>query len=104
MLTREIILQILDQEKPFLRDTFGVEKIALFGSYAQTTADETSDIDLMVQLTRPLGFEFMQLADYLENKLGKTVDLVTFDSLQRNQQNPRRAHIARQITRTMVYV
>ena len=104
MITRETILHILNKEKSFLRTRYGVEKIALFGSFAQNTADETSDIDLLVQLSRPLGFEFVQLADYLESKLGRSVDLVTFDSLKRGELNPRRAHIARNITGTLVYV
>ena len=104
MITREKILHILDQEKPFLREKYGVEKIALFGSFARNLADETSDVDLVVHLSRPLGFEFVQLADYLESKLGSSVDLITYNSLKRGELNPRRAHIARDITRTLVYV
>ena len=104
MMTRDKILHILDREKPFLREKYGIERIALFGSFAQNIADETSDIDLVVHLSRPLGFEFVQLADYLESKLGRSVDLVTYNSLKRGELNPRRAHIARDITRMLVYV
>ncbi|MEW5870784.1 MAG: nucleotidyltransferase family protein [Chloroflexota bacterium] len=104
MITREVILRILDQEKPTLRQKYGVERIALFGSFAQGLADENSDIDLVVHLSRPLGFEFVQLGDYLESKLGRGVDLVTYNSLKRGELNPRRAHIARSIAGTLVYV
>jgi uncharacterized protein len=103
-MTREMILLILQKELPFLRATYGVEKIALFGSFALASAGENSDIDLLVKLSRPLGFEFIQLADYLEEKLGRKVDLITLDSLERNASNPRRAHIAENITRSLIYV
>lgn len=104
MTTQEIILQTLAKELPNLRQRYGVEKIALFGSFANATADETSDIDLLIEFSRPLGFKFMQLADYLESLLGRKVDLVTFDSLKRGSLHPRRAHIAENIVRTLIYV
>jgi len=103
-ITRESILLTLERELPFLRAKYGVEKIALFGSFAQASANESSDIDLLVKLAKPLGFEFMQLADYLEDVLERKVDLITFDSLERSASNPRRAHIAKNISRSMIYV
>ena len=101
---RERVLTILKGEMTYLRQEYGVERLALFGSFAQGKADENSDIDLLVQLSRPLGFKFIQLASYLENKLDKKVDLVTFESLQRSALHPRHAHIAEDITRTLIYV
>jgi hypothetical protein len=98
------ILRILRAELPNLRREYGVESIALFGSYVSGNPDETSDIDLVVRLTRPLGFKFFRLAAYLEKVLGRPVDLVTMDSLELNASNPRRAHIAAGIKRTMIYV
>jgi predicted nucleotidyltransferase len=101
---REQVLTILEAEKSYLRQEFGVERLALFGSFAQAKADKNSDIDLLVQLSWPLGFKFNHLAVYLENKLGRKVDLVTFGSLERGALNPRHAHIAEDVTRTLIYV
>ena len=101
---REAILSLLKAELPYLYEQYGVKRLALFGSYAQTRAHRSSDIDLLVQLERPLGFQFFHLAEYLEAKLGKKVDLITFESLERGAANPRRAHIAENINHTLVYV
>lgn len=51
--------------------------MALFGSYADGTATEDSDVDIMVEFNRPVGFEFIDLSIELENLLQKPVDLVT---------------------------
>ena len=103
-MNREKILTILEGELPYLRQEYGVERLALFGSFAQAKADENSDVDLLVQLSKPLGFKFIQLAVHLENKLGRKVDLVTFGSLERGALHTRRAHIAEAITRILIYV
>lgn len=76
----EIIKQKISAEKKYLRDTFGVEEIGVFGSYAHGEATPTSDVDVIVLLNQrvPVGvFEFIDLQLYLEKKLGKRVDLVT---------------------------
>lgn len=51
--------------------------MALFGSYADGTATDNSDIDIMVEFDQPVGFEFVDLSVELENLLQKRVDLVT---------------------------
>lgn len=98
------ILQTLRRELPYLREKYGVERIAIFGSHAEGTSTEESDVDVLVRLSKPLGLEFVNLAYYLEEVLGKKVDLTTFDTLQRNIQNPRYKHIADDIQRTLAYV
>lgn len=50
---------------------------ALFGSYARGEADETSDIDLLVRFSKPIGWRFYGIAEDLQNGLGKKVDLAT---------------------------
>ena len=102
--SREAILRIIKKETPYLRSYYGVERIALYGSYARGDAHEGSDVDLLVSLSKPLGFTFIQLADYLEEKLGRKVDLVTFNTLEAGIADPRRAHIARDIQESLIYV
>ncbi len=103
-LDRIAVLKIIQKEMPILRQRFGVEQIALFGSFACDDASEHSDIDLVVTLARPLGFAFVELADYLEEKLGRKVDLITATTLETGTADPRRAHIAKDIQELLIHV
>jgi predicted nucleotidyltransferase len=102
--TQSSILRVIKKEIPYLHTHFGVERIALCGSFARGEANEESDIDIVVSLSKPLGFAFIQLADYLEEKLGRKVDLVTATTLELGIANPRRAHIAKDIQEALIYV
>jgi len=58
--------------------SFGVASLHLFGSVARGDADESSDIDLLVAFDGPATFDqYMDLKLYLEDLLGRRVDLVT---------------------------
>lgn len=102
--TKQRILQILGGELPYLREKYGVVRLALYGSFAQGTPTAKSDVDLLVELSRPLGLEFVALGDYLEEKLGRKVDLLTSETLSRSLGNPRHRPIARNIERTLTDV
>lgn len=71
------IRQILTDNKDRLFMTYPLTSMALFGSYADGTANEKSDIDIMVEFSRPVGFEFIDLSIELEQLLNKRVDIVT---------------------------
>ena len=101
---KEDVLKILERELPYLREKYGVVKIALFGSFAKGTAKEQSDVDLLVELEEPLGLEFVALADHLESVLGRKVDIATFDCWRRSFANPRYRRIAQDVERSLVYV
>jgi len=58
-----------------------VKKAYLFGSYASGTQREESDIDILVELQSPIGYDFMRLEDMLSNSLQKKVDLQTHQSI-----------------------
>jgi uncharacterized protein len=98
------ILQTIKKEKPYLRERFGVERLALFGSFARGDAEETSDIDIAVTLSKPLGYAFFQLADYLERKLDRKVDLITRTTLEMSINDPRRKHVAKEIEESLIDV
>ena len=100
MLTREKAVKLLQETHPYLAAEFGVSKIGLFGSYAKGQSDETSDVDIIVEFERPIGFRFVELVDYLENLLGRRVDVLTPAGIQ----NIRIKQVARSITRSIVYV
>ncbi|HEX9652228.1 MAG TPA: nucleotidyltransferase family protein [bacterium] len=103
-LSKKQLLQILKKEQPFLQEKYGVVKIAIYGSYAQNKQTQKSDVDILVQLTSPLGLEFVELANHLEKALGRKVDLATFEDLQRTMGNMRRRHIALNIQNSLSYV
>jgi len=100
MLTREKIVNLLREKHPYLAAEFGVSKIGLFGSYIKGQPDEISDIDIVVEFERPLGFRFFELVDYLEELLGRKVDVLTPAGIQ----NIRIERIAKSITESIVYV
>jgi predicted nucleotidyltransferase len=83
MKTKEEILKILSQEMPFLKERYQVLHCGLFGSYAYGQTSPKSDIDILVQFEKPVGFfKFIELEDYLSEKLGIKVDLVTEEALK----------------------
>jgi hypothetical protein len=66
-----------------LRQRYNVSRMGLFGSFARGEADETSDIDVLVEFSKPVDiFEFLSLKEYLELILGRKVDLVTEKALK----------------------
>lgn len=97
MKTKEEILKILGDELPYLREKFNVKSIGLFGSYARGEQKDKSDVDILVEFSKPIGFfKFMELEEYLSKRLGVKVDLVTPDGLK--------PMIKPQIMREVVYV
>lgn len=78
-----ILLQTLRQKNAELTSKFGVKSLLLFGSVARDEATSSSDVDLLVEFDRPVGyFGLFALQDYLEKLLGCSVDLGTPDSLK----------------------
>ena len=68
--------------KPELERRFGVRRIGVFGSVARGEEDADSDVDILVELEGPIGWELVDLQDRLEEVLGRRVDLVTVGALR----------------------
>jgi uncharacterized protein len=100
MLTREVITERLRDSYPHLAAEFGVQRIGLFGSFAKGTTNEASDIDVVVEFQRPIGLQFVELVEYLEQLLGRKVDVLTPAGLQAI----RVKDVARRISESVVYV
>jgi predicted nucleotidyltransferase len=62
--------------KPWLASE-GISRVRLFGSHARDQARPDSDVDLIVELSRPLGLRMFTLQDEISEKLGLKVELVT---------------------------
>jgi predicted nucleotidyltransferase len=81
-MSRDELLKLLGAHYPEL-ERFGVESLAVFGSVAKGELRPDSDIDILVEFKGPPGFDqFMDLKFYLEDLLGRRVDLVTPDALK----------------------
>jgi hypothetical protein len=75
----ETIKKKIASQKDYLHKTYGVQEIGVFGSFARGDNDENSDVDISIELnhTVPVGlFGFARMQFYLEDLLGKKVDLV----------------------------
>ncbi len=83
MKTLEEIQTILTLHKDTLRKRFGVRRLSIFGSYARKEPVPQSDVDILVELEHPIGWEIVDLHDYLEKILGLKVDLVTVGAFKR---------------------
>lgn len=103
-LSCEDIISILKKELPRLKDEYGVERIVLYGSFAKGAQKKKSDIDILVDIKKPIGLEFVSLADRLEEILGRKVDLATYAHFKASFHNPRYKPIAEDIAKSMIYV
>lgn len=71
------IRTILGEHKQELRERFAVRHIGIFGSYVRRDETSVSDVDILVEFDRPIGWEIVDLHDYLEGLIGIKVDLTT---------------------------
>ena len=100
MSEKERLAAILKKHFPALAARYGVKRIGLFGAVVRGEAREDSDVDLLVEFERPLGFRFFELVDELERLLGRKVDILTPAGLQ----GIRVPQVAQEIKETIEYV
>ena len=97
MKTLPEIERILRDQKPILREKFKVREIGIFGSVVRGEQKETSDLDLLVEFEEPIGLiKYVNLQNYLSDKVGWRVDLVMKSGLK-----PR---ISRHVLKEVIYV
>jgi uncharacterized protein len=91
------IKELLQKIKPELVNKYHVKSIGLFGSIVRDDFSNTkSDTDIIVDFSRPIGIEFIDLADYLEFLIKRKVDLVSRNGIKQN--------FYKEIEREIVYV
>jgi len=88
MLTKDEILSKLRELKPTLNKEFAVKEIGLFGSFSDGSYTSESDIDLLVEFEKPIGWKFFSLEIYLEKKFGRKIDLGTKNALKDQIKEP----------------
>jgi predicted nucleotidyltransferase len=82
MKTQNEIRQTIMRLKPELSKRFFVSKIGLFGSVTRGDFSAQNDIDLVVDFDKPVGIEFVDLADFLEEQLQRRVDLLSLKGIK----------------------
>ena len=81
-MTREELLIKLRELKPWLEEQ-GIVNVRLFGSYARDEAGPDSDVDLLVDLAKPMGWDFFGIEQALSDHLGRKVEMGTETSMHR---------------------
>jgi len=82
MISKAILLSKLMELKPELLKEYAVKEIGLFGSFSDDSFTDDSDIDIIVELERPIGWKFFTLEIYLGKIFGRKIDLVTKGALK----------------------
>lgn len=83
MVTGNSILNKLRELKPILYKEYAVKEIGLFGSFSDGSYTEESDIDILIELEKPIGWKFFSLEMYLEKVFNRKIDLVTKNALKK---------------------
>ncbi len=79
----EKIKEILFQQKSILEKKYAIKKIGVFGSYVRGEQNKQSDLDILVEFEKPMGFfKFLDLEEYISNITNLKVDLVSKKALK----------------------
>jgi hypothetical protein len=94
--SQQHIRAVLTQSLAYLRDRYNIKRIGVFGSHVRGKQKRGSDIDIVVELEKPIGLEFVDLAEDLEAILHAKVDLVSRKAIK--------SRLWRDIRKDVVYV
>ncbi len=86
MKTLDEYKHILEEQKSYLADKYGVKIIGIFGSYVRGEQRPDSDLDILIDLERPLKISLIGLVELeyeLGNLLGVKVDLAIKQNLKK---------------------
>lgn len=91
------IKELIQSHKDELRQQYGLKEIGVFGSYVKGVQREDSDLDILVEFEKPVGFvKFLQLENRLSELLGVKVEIVTKKALK--------PFIGKRILQEVIYV
>jgi predicted nucleotidyltransferase len=77
------IKRILQKLKPTLTTLYHVDAIGLFGSVVRDDfVPDSSDVDIVVSFTQPIGIDFIDLSYLLEKELKRKVDVVSMRGIK----------------------
>jgi len=77
------IKNLIEKNFNLLSDKYSVKELGVFGSVARGENTKSSDIDILVEFTEPIGFfKFVELENFLSEILGGKVDLISKKALK----------------------
>ncbi|MGD0518574.1 MAG: nucleotidyltransferase family protein [Thermoguttaceae bacterium] len=77
------LIESIRQQIPLLKERYRVESLRVFGSYVRHEQRPDSDLDVLVTFSDPPSLlKFIELENYISDKLGVKIDLVMKDSLK----------------------
>jgi predicted nucleotidyltransferase len=86
MKTIEEIKNVLRENKDIIEKDYKAEIIGIFGSYARGEQKAQSDVDILVRFKDEATlFDFVGLAEFLEEKLGIKVDILTINAVKQKR-------------------
>ncbi|MEO0275301.1 MAG: nucleotidyltransferase family protein [candidate division WOR-3 bacterium] len=95
--TLEEIKVILKNLKPELEKRYKIKEIGIFGSWVKGEQKKKSDIDILVEFEEtPTLLKFIEMENFLSDKLGIKVDLVMKSALK--------PHIGKVILSEVIYL
>ncbi len=97
---RAEIIREIRRYYPFLSEEFGVKRIGIFGSVARGENNAQSDVDLVVEFSRPIGLKFVDFVEQIEKLVGKKVDVLTEEGVK----NIRVKTVSSEIEKDIIYV
>ena len=86
MKTLTEITEILRAQKPYLAEKYGVTEIGVFGSYVRGQQGPDSDVDILIELTRPPRISLLGLVAleyHLTDTLGVKADIAIKKNLRK---------------------
>lgn len=88
VMKRDEVLSLVAAHEEELKQ-LGVKSLDLFGSVARDEAHPESDVDFLVEFNRAVGLlQFIRIRHYLEDVLGRSVDLGTATALRQHLREP----------------
>ncbi len=70
------IVTLLNKNYQSFQEKYNINEISIIGSFARGEQTEESDLNIMVDFTKPIGWEVVDLRDELEKLPGMKIDLI----------------------------
>lgn len=91
------IVELINKNKEYLKNTYKITKIGIFGSFARNEETESSDVDILVEFEKtPDMFKFFSVEEYLEKLLNRKIDMVRLQGLKE--------HIKKNVLSEVIYI
>jgi hypothetical protein len=77
------IIKLINSFKDIVKSDYKAEVVGIFGSFVRGGENRASDIDILVKFDDEADlFDFVGLSLFLEEKLGRRVDVVPYDTVR----------------------